>query len=44
MLEPSEAVFEAMAALIDDVSSEESEQTLVNHYFLDRFDNKYKKL
>lgn len=36
VIEPSNKTFEAMVSLIDDVSSEESEQTLVNHYYLDR--------
>jgi len=37
VLEPSNRTFAALAALIEEVSSEESEQTLVNHYWLDRY-------
>jgi lipopolysaccharide biosynthesis glycosyltransferase len=37
VLEPSNRTFDALAALIEEVSSEESEQTLVNHYWLDRY-------
>eukprot|EP00960_Hanusia_phi_P075288 768399-Hanusia_phi.AAC.1 len=36
-IKPHNDTFHAMASLIDDVSSEESEQTLVNHYYLDRY-------
>ncbi|EKX53403.1 hypothetical protein GUITHDRAFT_101105 [Guillardia theta CCMP2712] len=36
-IRPHNDTFHAMATLIDEVSSEESEQTLVNHYYLDRY-------
>lgn len=37
VLSPNEGTFNGLASLIDSVSSEESEQTLVNHWFLSRF-------
>ena len=37
VLAPSNQTFAALTALIEEVRSEESEQTLVNHYWLDRY-------
>jgi lipopolysaccharide biosynthesis glycosyltransferase len=37
VIQPDNGTFTALSSLIEEVSSEESEQTLINHYWLDRY-------